>query len=89
MRFNSIFFFKRKALDFFCESFILNRILRKVYYGNIFSKKKAGSYVGLRLTQRLPSRGQRTHTNGFSARSVIFPTYLYRYTYVYFNFFGR
>lgn len=74
MKFGSVFFYKSRSLETFCASFVLDRGLRKVYSANILYKKKSGSYVGLRLTQRLPSRGQRTRSNGKTARDVSFPT---------------
>jgi len=64
-----VFFYKKRAAEFFCSAFFLERGLRKFYSNRIFEKKKSGSYVGLRLTQKLPSRGQRTRSNGKTARA--------------------
>lgn len=45
------------------NKFVVERPLRREYIINIDQKIKKGTYVGLRMRQGLPTRGQRTHTN--------------------------
>lgn len=61
------------------ERFVLDRLtlgrsLKKVYLSNIDRKKKVGLLAGLRHSQRLPVRGQRTHSNGRTARRHSLPS---------------
>src|SRR5947209_6272903 len=53
----------RCLADLTSPYFVAGRALKKVYAGAIMKKKKIGSYVGIRLKQNLPSRGQRTRAN--------------------------
>lgn len=48
-----------------------DRPLRKLYFANVQRKKKLGTIGGLRLSQKLPSRGQRTHSNGKTAKRAL------------------
>ena len=46
------------------KNYLIEGDLRKEIYLNITRLVNIGSYRGLRHTQGLPLRGQRTHTNG-------------------------
>jgi small subunit ribosomal protein S13 len=48
----------------------LGRSLRRFQLNRIADKQRAGSYFGLRHGLGLPVRGQRTHSNGRSARRI-------------------
>jgi small subunit ribosomal protein S13 len=62
---------KLKKLEFFVSNkFLVGRPLKRIYISNIDQKIKKGTYVGLRIRQGLPSRGQRTHTNAKSVKRV-------------------
>jgi small subunit ribosomal protein S13 len=50
------------------KSVSIDRLLRKYLVLRIEKKKKINSYVGMRLFQNLPTRGQRTKTNAQTAK---------------------
>ena len=47
--------------------------LKKQVKGNFARFIQIGCYKGLRVTQHLPLRGQRTHTNAKSAKKLVRP----------------
>lgn len=52
------------------ETYILNSELSRLTSANLFKKFRSGSYVGMRLSQGLPCRGQRTHSNCRTAKKL-------------------
>nr|BBD14137.1 ribosomal protein S13 [Ophirina amphinema] len=50
------------------NNYIVDSDLKKVITGNIQHLKKISCYRGIRHTQGLPCRGQRTHTNARTSR---------------------
>lgn len=59
---------RRQNLEFLIRSRRSGRSLRRFQLSSIQEKQRLGSYQGLRHGQRLPVRGQRTHSNGRTVR---------------------
>lgn len=53
---------------------LLGRPLKKRWLGRLRLQRKLGTLSGLRHGLRLPVRGQRTHSNGRTARRVLPPS---------------
>ena len=52
------------------DSWLIERDLRRFIEKKINEKVQIGSYQGLRHTMNLPVRGQRTHSNGKTQKSL-------------------
>ena len=57
----------------FNEEYLTENELKKQVKGNFERFIQIGCYKGLRVTQHLPLRGQRTHTNAKSAKKLVRP----------------
>lgn len=55
--------------DFFAQ-IPLDSDLQRIVEASITSKFKSGSFAGLRLSQGLPARGQRTKTNAMTSKRL-------------------
>jgi small subunit ribosomal protein S13 len=62
-RFFSVPFVKLNYLENFLNKINLGLDLQRIDQNNITDKIRQGGYNGLRLSQNLPSRGQRSKTN--------------------------
>jgi len=61
-------------INYIKKKVILERLCRRDILSNLEEKKKVGSYVAVRISQGLPSRGQRTKTNARTSKSKKFLT---------------
>jgi len=57
---------------FIINNFVTGRSLKKKYITFVNEKKKINSYAGVRHSQKLPVRGQRTHSNSKSVRRTTY-----------------
>lgn len=53
---------------FIFDNYLIDSDLQRDTNANLSNKIKSGSYVGIRLSQNLPSRGQRTKTNARTSK---------------------
>jgi small subunit ribosomal protein S13 len=61
---------KLEAIEkFIWRNYVVDSDLLREVTANLSTKAKSGSYQGIRLSQNLPSRGQRTKTNAKTAKS--------------------
>lgn len=63
---------KLRQLKSLLSALPTGRVLRKQYILRVAEKERLGTYQGIRHTQGLPTRGQRTHSNGRTAGRVRF-----------------
>lgn len=69
-------FFHRKLIDFIDSSFITEKSLSNVVENSLQNEKEMQSVRGWRLLFNLPVNGQRTHTNGRTAKRLSFNYYI-------------
>lgn len=63
-----------RKLESWVRSLRSGRTVRRVQLSSIFDKKRSGSFEGMRHSQLLPVRGQRTHSNAKTAARCSSPT---------------
>lgn len=56
--------------DFLNKNYIINKDLQYKINNNIKSKTLINTYRGFRLKNKLPSKGQNTHSNGKTAKKI-------------------
>jgi small subunit ribosomal protein S13 len=54
---------------FIFDNYLVDSDLKRDTNANLSTKIKSGSYAGTRLSQNLPSRGQRTKTNARTSKA--------------------
>jgi|SRR5690554_2112593 small subunit ribosomal protein S13 len=72
IRFRRIPSSKLRRLQSLLSTLPTGRALRKRYILRVSEKERLGTYQGVRHLQGLPTRGQRTHSNGRTASRVRF-----------------
>lgn len=57
--------------EFLDKNYLINKDLQYKIKNNIKTKSLINTYKGFRLKNKLPSRGQNTHSNGKTAKKII------------------
>jgi small subunit ribosomal protein S13 len=70
LRLAQIPFAKKLHIEAYFRNKVIDQSLKRIVRNNINNKIRSGSYKGLRISQHLPARGQRSKTNAQTSKKL-------------------